>query len=161
MAAKPTIHIRSFNHKDSPLLWRLFFDAVHRTAAKDYSQEQLNAWAPYQNDLALWSEKMRQINPFIIECDQTIVGYADLQADGLIDHFFIAAAANRKGFGSLLMNHIIKTAQRRNISYLYAYVSLTAQPFFSRFGFQIELRQQVKLRNVLLTNARMGKYLNH
>ena len=34
-----------------------------------------------------------------------------------------------------------------------------AEPFFRRSGFGVEARQQVKVRGVLLANARMGKAL--
>ncbi len=42
---------------------------------------------------------------------------------------------------------------------LWADVSLSAEPFFCRSGFVVEVRQQVELRRVLLANARMGKSL--
>ena len=42
---------------------------------------------------------------------------------------------------------------------LWADVGLNAEPFFSRSGFAIEVRQQVALRGQVLANARMGSKL--
>ena len=42
---------------------------------------------------------------------------------------------------------------------LFADVSLTAEPFFVRWGFVVEARQPVERSGVVLANARMGKVL--
>jgi len=42
---------------------------------------------------------------------------------------------------------------------LFADVSLTAEPFFAKWGFGVEARQQVERSGVVLANARMGKVL--
>ena len=151
--------IREFRPDDAPALWGVFFSAIHELAAADYSPEQLDAWAPAEPDAVKWAERMAGIKPFVAEIDGHIVGYADVQGDGYIDHFFVAAGAARRGVGSELMQRIHNEATARRISRLYADVSITARPFFERFSFQVEAAQQVSVRGVVLDNFRMQKTL--
>jgi putative acetyltransferase len=154
------LHIRYYRPEDAPALWAIFYAAVHETAAADYSPEQVEAWAPGQLDGERWARRIQDIAPFVAEDAGLVVGYADLQADGYIDHFFVAPSQGRRGVGSALMRHIHQTARERRIKSLYADVSLTAQPFFARWGFVIEAEQLVEVRGIALRNARMRKALH-
>lgn len=151
--------IRRFQSADAPALWSVFYSAIHELACADYSPEQLEAWAPREPDADKWAARMEGIQPWVAEIDGRIAGYADLQADGYIDHFFVAAAAARRGVGTALMRRIHDTASQRGIRRLYCDVSITARPFFGRFGFQVQAAQQVSVRNVVLDNLRMQKEL--
>lgn len=155
----PLLHhpwvIRSFRPGDEPALRAVFHAAVHGLAAAHYRPEQLDAWAPTDYDTALWGERIRHLQPFVIELDGVPIAYADLQADGTIDHFFVSAAHARQGVGQQLMNHILALAAQRSLSHVQAHVSLTAEPFFARNGFVVMARQTVTVRGVALNNARM------
>jgi len=147
--------IRAFQPSDAPALWRVFYSAIHDIAAADYTPEQIAAWAPADRDIAQWQLRMEGIKPFVAEIDGQIAGYADLQADGYLDHFYVAAAFARQGVGSALMRRILEQADARRLDRLYSQVSITARPFFARFGFQVEATQQISVRGVLLNNFRM------
>ncbi|SFC60512.1 Acetyltransferase, GNAT family [Polaromonas sp. OV174] len=153
------LRIRNFRAGDEAALRAVFHASIHGLAGRDYSPEQLNAWAPLDYDAAPWGERMRANQPFVAEIDGEVVGYADLQASGYIDHFFVAATHAGRGVGAALMAHIHQAAARGGITRLFADVSLRAEPFFSRHGFVLEARQQVERRGVVLRNARMYKLL--
>src|SRR5258706_6133508 len=108
---------------------------------------------------------MRQLGPFVVEESGRIVGYADLQQlerpqhDGYIDHFFVSGDHARRGVGRLLMHRIDERAKELELRALRSDVSLTAQPFFARFGFHVVESRIVVIRGVALTNARMEKSL--
>lgn len=82
-------------------LWDICYSAIHTQCIKDYSPEQLKAWAPANvknvNENILlddsfhknWHAKVNALDPFVAKLNNQIVGYADLQPDGLIDHFFV------------------------------------------------------------------------
>ena len=154
------VAIRAFRDDDPPALQEVFYSAIHGTASADYTQEQIEAWAPAEVDAGRWAERMRGIAPFVAEEAGRIVGYADVQADGYIDHFFVAAAAGRRGVGSALMRQIHATAAERGIGALYSQVSMTARPFFEHWGFTVEAEQQPITRGVTMTNYLMRKALN-
>ncbi|MBP6110529.1 MAG: GNAT family N-acetyltransferase, partial [Rhodocyclaceae bacterium] len=87
--------IRRFGIGDELALHRVFFSAIHDIAVHDYTPEQIDAWAPANIDAEKWADRMRGINPFVAEMDGEIVGYADVQSSGLIDHFFVSGAHPR------------------------------------------------------------------
>lgn len=91
------IVIRNYKESDVRALWDIRFRTIREVNIKDYSKEQVEAWAPASFDIKDWSEKLSRLSPFIAEIDGTIVGYADLQVDGLIDHFFVIINIRDKG----------------------------------------------------------------
>jgi putative acetyltransferase len=149
--------IRSYRTEDDADLWAVFHSAIHEVAAADYTREQVAAWAPAGFDPSKWSERMRGIAPFVAERDGTIVGYADVQENGYIDHFFVAGAVVRQGIGSRLMQSIHAKAVASGLESLFSDVSITAKPFFERWGFIVEKQQEVTVRGITLTNFRMRK----
>lgn len=154
----PQLHpvlIRPFHPGDEPALHAVFHSAVHGIAASRYSADQLDAWAPADYDSAQWAERIRRNQPFVAEIGGQPAGYADLQANGYVDHFFVAAEHARQGVGQQLMNHILKLAVQRGLQRVQAHVSLSAEPFFARNGFAVMARQTVTVRGVPLDNALM------
>src|SRR3954471_20011662 len=97
------IELRDFRVGDEPGIRRVFESAIHDVAIRDYSQAEVDAWAPREFDPSLWARRVQGIEPFVVELDGVIVAYADVQPNGYIDHFFVAAAANGRGIGRRLM----------------------------------------------------------
>ncbi|CAJ0790734.1 putative N-acetyltransferase YafP [Ralstonia psammae] len=147
--------IRAFRPGDEPLLHAIFHSAVHGLAAGQYSPEQCEAWAPTRYDVAQWDQRIRRIQPFVAELDGRPVAYADLQATGYIDHFFVSGTHARRGIGQQLMGHILGVAAQGDVPRVQAHVSLSAEPFFARNGFEVVARQTVTVRGVPLNNALM------
>ena len=98
---------------------------------------------------------MREIKPFVADLNGELVGYADVQSNGYIDHFFVSGKHPRRGIGSLLMKRILAEAASIGIPLLTSHVSRTAQPFFQRFGFVISERRNPEIRGVVVPNAMM------
>lgn len=151
--------IRRFTPGDEAALLAVFHSAVHETAARDYTPAQLAAWAPADIDAARWGEHMRHLRPFVVERDGQIVGYADLQPNGYIDHFFVSGPHGRQGVGALLMRRIHAEAQRLGLSAMTADVSRTAQPFFAHHGFVLQELREVVRNGITIPNAWMRKAL--
>lgn len=102
---------------------------------------------------------MKALRPFVVEVDGEIAGYADVQPNGYIDHFFVSGAYPGQGIGTLLMNRIHEEARQRGIGELTSNVSMAAEAFFLRHGFHIVGRGFPVCRGVTLQNALMRKYL--
>ena len=151
--------IREFRIGDEMALHAVFYSAIHQTASKDYTPEQIDAWAPKQIDADVWVARMRGIRPFVVEADGDIVAYADVQPNGYIDHFFVSGACPRRGIGGMLMRRIHDAAAAQGIAELFADVSRTAQPFFERFGFVVVEYRSPVTRGVVVPNALMKKSL--
>lgn len=154
------MHVRKFRIGDEAALFKVYFSAIHQVASRDYSQEQIEAWAPVDLDFGIWKGRMRGIDPFVVEADGLLVGYADLQENGYIDHFFVSGDYPRQGTGRLLMETIHESARSRGIETLTSDVSRTAQPFFEHFGFEVIEQRSPRIRGVVVPNALMRKPLS-
>ena len=110
--------IRELRPGDEAALAAVLASAVHEVAKADYTPEQLEAWAPTPFDEVRWGERIRALRPFVAEIEGIAVGYADLQASGYIDHFFVAGAYGRRGIGSALMARILDDARARGSCHL-------------------------------------------
>lgn len=153
------MEIRRVKRGEEVALFHVFFKAVHEVAARDYSPEQLDAWAPADLDTEEWTDRIRRNRPFVAEQGGEIVGYADIQPGGYIDQFFVSGAHPRRGIGTLLMARIHEEARSLRLTELTSDVSKTAEPFFLRHGFQVVERRFPVRRGVTLENAFMRKPL--
>ncbi len=158
MAMTPLI--RRFQPGDETALHRLFFETIRNVNRQDYSDEQVRAWAPDDYDPQHWAERIQKLNPFVCEVDGEIAGYADLQPDGYIDHFFVSRHHQRQGVGRTLFGQIEQDARAAGLQELHADVSITARPFFEHFGFEVAERQKVIVNDVTLENFRMVRRLS-
>jgi putative acetyltransferase len=151
------MQIRKFRPGEEMALWQLFHDTIHHVNSANYSIEQINAWAPDQVDHERWRIRINDLDPFVVEHEQQIIGYADIQPSGYIDHFFVHYQWQRRGVGTLLMQAIHAVAEQHQIPRLFSQVSITAQPFFAAWGFVVEAEQIVQVRGVEMANTRMEK----
>ncbi|AQS35666.1 Acetyltransferase, GNAT family [Shewanella psychrophila] len=151
------LSIRKYQEDDCDDLWALFYNTVRFINIKDYSKSQVDAWASKDIKRAAWSSILAKNQPFIAIVDGMVAGYADLQNDGLIDHFYCHHDYQGKGVGSALMQHIFDESTAKRLSKLYAHVSVTAKPFFESFGFKVVTEQEVSVRGEKLTNYLMEK----
>jgi putative acetyltransferase len=150
-----TVLVRRYRAGEEPALFEVYHSAVHMIASRDYSPEQVAAWAPDGLDAALWANRIRGINPFVAEIDGVVVAYADLQSSGYIDHFFVSGAHPRRGLGAMLMRRILEEAEHLGLSELTSDVSRTAQGFYERYGFRVVEHRSPVVRGVVLPNALM------
>jgi len=151
--------IRRFRSGDETALFHVFYSAIHGIASRDYTRDQIEAWAPADLDPNLWASHLSNLRPFVAEVHGEIVGYADIQPNGYIDHFFVAGTHPRQGIGSSLMNRIHEEARALGVEELTSDVSKTAEPFFALHGFHVVERGFPIRRGVMLENALMRKNL--
>ncbi|MEL0607000.1 GNAT family N-acetyltransferase [Vibrio splendidus] len=151
------VRIRNYQTNDAKALWEIYFHTVRNINVRDYSQQQVEAWAPNGFDSELWQKRMNELLPFVAELDGCVVGYTDLQPNGLIDHFFCHHECQGKGVGRALMEHVLAVGRARGVSRYFSEVSITARPFYEHLGFKVVNEQEVEMRGVKLTNYVMEK----
>ena len=149
--------IRSFKATDAPALRALKYTTIRQVNRKDYTEQQLLAWAPDEYDEADWLQRISAMNLLVATLDGVIVGFADVQDDGYIDHFFCHLDYQGQGIGKALMNEILAISQLKSVKRLYSHLSITARPFFVRYGFYVVREQQVDIRGEILTNFVMER----
>lgn len=158
------IEISEFILGEEAELYQVLHDAVHDRCAGQYNQEQRDAWAPEVFCQETWRARFHENREFVArlaDAGHRIAGFADLQPDGYIDMFYVAPWSARRGVARALMAEIDRRAQQMRLMQLFSNVSLTARPFFSLCGFEIDALQVVTRGTVTLENARMRKPLVH
>ena len=151
------VTLRTYQKEDSRALAEMFYETIHRVNCKDYSQEQIAAWAPAVPEEETWHHSFAGHLALVAVQGEEIVGFGDLDpVQGYLDRLYVKWDRQGMGIGSLLCQ---KLEARCAAPVLYTYASLTAQPFFLRRGYRLMYRRQVERRGVLLENARMEKVL--
>lgn len=154
------ITIRSYIEADAAFLAAIYFHTIHEINTKDYSPEQLDAWAPNSSlEAEGWMRKWEKLPPIVALIDTKIVGFAELEDNGHIDCFYCHHEYQGRGVGSALMREIEDRARKNKLNKLFAEVSITAKPFFEAKGFVVKKEQSVAIRGMILTNFVMEKIL--
>ncbi|GAA4420052.1 GNAT family N-acetyltransferase [Bremerella cremea] len=154
------MEVRNALPEEYPQLWQLFYETIHTVNARDYSPQQLDAWAPAEIEMSRWEARMASIHPFVAIEGNEIAGFCDVQPDGLIDMFFVHHQWQRRGVGRMLFAEIERRAAAMKLKSLHSHVSLTARPFFEAHGFSVEEPQQVTINGQTLSNFLMRRSLN-
>lgn len=146
------IFLRQYRPSDCQMLANLFYDTIHRINIKDYSEEQVNAWANENQNLIQWNDSFLSHDTVIAEMDKIIVGFGDIDNTGYFDRLYVHADFQHQGIATVICNALEKSA---NVSKIITYASITARGFFEKRGYRIIKRQQVQRQNILLTNYKM------
>ena len=83
------MYIRSYRPEDCSAVLQLFFQTVHTVNAKDYTPQQLDAWADGKEDPVLWNLSLSQHNCLVAISDGILVGFADMDATGYLDRLYV------------------------------------------------------------------------
>jgi len=157
------INIRPYQLGDAPGLLALFKDTIRRVNCRDYAPPQIAAWASDEIDLEIWTKRFLTRPVFVAEVleGQTAAlgGFADLEADGHLDRFFVSADYQRCGIGRRLLAEIVKTAHECSLGRIFTEASITARSFFLSQGFREITPQTFTWRGVEFVNYRMERLL--
>lgn len=154
--------IRRYTETDIHPIVSLFYETVHSVNAKDYSTEQLHAWAPVDEidaRLTSWKQSLRHNIAYVAEINGQIVGFSDMTHHGHLDRLFTHKDFQGQGIASALVTMLESEARKLGITEMDTDASITAKPFFERHGFQVLKSQSVERRNVKLMNYKMVKKL--
>ncbi|HAD14449.1 MAG TPA: GNAT family N-acetyltransferase [Saprospirales bacterium] len=150
--------LRPYRSVDKRIVQKLFYDTVHEINARDYSPDQIKAWAPEIPDREGWS-RLDQQYAYLVEYQRQIVGFASMNDDGLIDYLFVHKDFQNKGIASTLLKQLERVARKLPRDNIYTEASITARGFFEAKGFSVISAQEKKLNGVLLNYLIMKKSL--
>ncbi len=151
--------IRDYTARDAPEIVRLFFETVHSVNRADYSDEQLEAWAPGVPDLEDWHARMAGRLTLVAEEGGEVVGFAELEDNGRLDMLYVRKDAVGRGVGRRLYEAVERETRGQGLGWVFSEASITARPFFERRGFRVVREQVVSRRGLSLTNFVMEKDL--
>jgi len=153
------IDIRRYRPGDLAGLIALFRDTVRRINGRDYSPQQVMAWAPDQIDARQWRHRFDSKVVWVADLDGAPVGFVDVARDGLIDMLYVHADHQGRGIASLLLRTVEASARTHGLMRLFTEASITARPFFEHRGFRVIAPQRVMRWAQEFLNYRMDKAL--
>ncbi len=148
--------IREYRPSDCKYLTELFYQTVHSINAKDYTDEQLNAWATGNVDMEEWNQSLSEHFSLVTMKDGIITGFGDIDRTGYLDRLFVHKDYQNQGIATAICE---KLELAFGVSKITTHVSITAKPFFLHRGYSIIKEQQVIRSNIPLTNYIMEKTL--
>lgn len=134
----------------------LFINTVHNINKQDYSIKQLNAWANQDYDLEIWEKRFEKNKPSLCILKDKVVGFCEYY-HGYIDCFYVHYKYQNFGIGKLLLNYILKIAKNENVDKIRLDSSITAKPFFEKFGFKEVGKNIIKRKNIEFVNFSMER----
>lgn len=146
--------IREYTSADCKALAELFYNTVHSVNAKDYSEEQLNAWATKAVNLADWDRSFLEHFTVVAVEDDVIVGFGDIDKTGYLDRLYVHKDYQNRKVASVICDKLEKEVNAERIT---THASITARTFFEKRGYRVLYEQQVERDGVLLTNYVMEK----
>ena len=104
------MQLRKYQPSDCAQLAELFYQTVHSVNAKDYTQEQLDAWATGEVDLQAWDASFRAHRTIIAVENGGIVGFGDMDGSGYLDRLYVHKDYQRQGVASAICDELERFA---------------------------------------------------
>ncbi len=146
--------LRLYQPDDLKEILALFHETVHAVNIADYTKEQCDAWAPEKPDEIRWNKILSaHLTLVAIEGNQ-IVGFADMDETGYLDHLYVHSRFQRKGVANALCEALEQAVPSKRY---FVHASITARPFFEAQGYHVICEQQVKRCSITLINYQMEK----
>ena len=141
--------IRNYQSSDCSQIAELFYNTVHTVNARDYTGEQLDAWASGDVHLGEWDRSFTEHITLIAVMDDIIVGFGDIDRTGYLDRLYVHKDYQHHGIASAICDQLERAAGADIIT---THASITAKSFFEQRGYTAVKEQQVIRRGVSLTN---------
>lgn len=100
------MEIRAYTPADCQRTAALFYDTVHAVACRDYSQEQLDAWAPEDRDLTAWDQSFQGHFALVAVEGETLLGFGDITPAGYLDRLYVHQDHLRQGIATALCERL-------------------------------------------------------
>ena len=149
--------IRRATAGDALAIATLYHDTVKKVNSRDYAPAQIQAWAGATPDEEKWRARQTSRTTFVDERSGIIRGFAELEDNGHIGAVYVHADYQGQGIASALLHKVEKEAVARGATCLWTEASVTAQPFFTKRGFETVAAQDVEYLGRIFRNYRMRK----
>lgn len=147
------IEIKRYEPGNIEELSRLFYQTVHSVNLSDYTEAEVDAWAPGDWDLEKRNKVFESTFTLVAFDSETIVGFGNIDDTGYLDMLFVHK--DYQGMG--IATEICDLLEAHVSSDITVHASITARPFFLSRGYIEVKKQKVERFGVLLINYVMVK----
>lgn len=148
------MQLREYKTTDCEQLAELFYNTVHSVNAKDYTEEQLSAWATGRVNLQEWNNSFLEHKTIVAIEDNQIVGFGDIDNSGYLDRLFVHRDYQGNGIATAICDKLEHWANEKQIT---THASITSKSFFQHRGYRVAKKQEVVRHGISLTNYVMEK----
>ena len=149
---KSKIALRTFKDKYIDSLIRIFASSIKMTCAKDYSNEQIDAWLSGA-DKARWILVLNSHYALIAFKGDVPVGFGDISDDGYLNMLYVHPEYQNKGVATLICDALERHVEKD----ITVDASITAKNFFLKRGYEVISEQTVYRKGIALNNFKMKK----
>lgn len=151
--------MRPYAAADLDALVTLFRNSVRIVARRDYTLEQVLAWAPDAIDPQGWPARLAASSTWVAALDDHALGFISLEWDGHLHMLFVDPDFQSRGVASMLLHRLELSAEARGLVRVFTEASITGKPFFERRRFRVIGAQTPIRRGQALANFRMERRL--
>lgn len=138
---------------------KLITDTVHTVCAKDYTKDELNAWAPENFDIRKFRENLSPCLNLAAFEKGKLVGFISVERNGYINRLYTHKDFLRGGIATALYMHAEQWARKNGIRELSLDSSKTAEGFYLKMGFEKSGISVLTHGDVVFRNTVMKKTL--
>ena len=153
------MQIRRATIADIDEIAQLYRDTIINVNAKDYTKEQIDAWAATYNNQEGWVRRMEEQYFYVAVSDNKIVGFASIDKFGYFDLLYVHKDCQKQGIGSKLAAKIEEVANETELNEITVQASVSAKPLFEKLGYKVTGEKHKTVSNVPFTNTVMAKRL--
>lgn len=138
----------------------LFYETVISVNSKDYSESEIDVWAPKDEKklkVQSWKKSLSQNITYVAKVNEKIVGFSDLTHSGHLDRLYVHKDYQRQGIATALVDMLESAAKELNLLEIKTEASITAKPFFEKRGYKGVCSQIIERKGINLTNFIMVK----
>lgn len=151
------MNIRKYRPEDCNEVFELFYNTVHTVNLKDYSREQVDAWAPGDVDARQWGKSRLRHYSIVAEQDGVITGFGDIDDGGYLSMLYVHKDHQGIGVATAILDELEKYAKDKNAKEITTHASITSRPVFEKRGYAVVSEQTVERKGQRLTNYHMTK----
>ena len=144
------MEIRRYAKGDLEKIIMLFHNTVHKVNIRDYTQEQVNVWAPDFIDMYEWDKTLSEHHTFVAVMNSIIIGFGDIDDSGYLDRLYVHHDYLRQGVATLICTKL-ESMIDADLTIM-THASITAKPFFEKRGYEVVKEQIVERGGIFLKN---------
>lgn len=148
-------NIRRAIHADAPGIIHVHVNSIRHVCGKDYTAEQIEAWAGRNFKPSLWEQAIDRDFIWVIEENQQVLGFGhfavmDNDNGEVLGLYFIPPAIGH-GLGKRMFQEFLKVARSHHLKRITLHSTITAKTFYESLGFQqYESDTTVEMRGVAI-----------
>lgn len=139
---------------------KLITQTVHAVCANDYTEKELNAWAPENFDTNRFRSNLSGCFNLVAFEKGVMVGFISVERSGYINRLYTHKDFLHQGIATALLNKAEAWALSRGIRELSLDSSKTAEDFYIKMGFKKSGVSVINHGGVVFRNTVMKKVIH-